>query len=210
MVSPDRVQKAMNAASTGDIKTLRLMLKGGVPVNHVERSVYGGRTESLLSLAAHYGQLEAFDFLLAEGADINFRAIIVAGSEWSMLEVACGDRLNPQVVQIILSKAHISQTDKNFALVIAAYQSLDAVNMLLSAGAEVNATGRYDDTALLNAVLTGKESIAVRLIEAGADATVRQLNSDLDYWRKSAAEIAREMKLQTVNLCSKTADFLNR
>ena len=195
MVNPDRVLKAINAIKTGDVRTLRLMMKGGVPPSHSEVSVYGGGSQCLLAIAAESGQAEAFELLLSEGADITARTTNSWSSGRSMLESACGRRGDSRIVQSVLNQGHPTQEDRNRALLIAAESSRTIVELLLSAGADPNSEDRRRWTPLLQAVLIGNDDTAVALLEAGADPSRKQTDPKFEFWKKSIPEIARDQRL---------------
>ena len=71
MVNPDRVLKTIAAIEAGDCKTVRMMLKAGVPANHFVAGVYATDQRSLAHYAASNGQFEIFETLIAAGADID-------------------------------------------------------------------------------------------------------------------------------------------
>ncbi len=70
-VNPDRVLKAIAAIEAGDTKTVRMMLKAGVPANHFVAQTFDGDQRYLAHFAAASGQFEIFELLVAAGADID-------------------------------------------------------------------------------------------------------------------------------------------
>lgn len=195
MVNPDRVLKAINAIKEGDVRTLRLMLKGGVPPKHIEVSVYSGETQCLLTIAAESGNAEAFELLLSEGADITIRTTNSWSRGKSMLESACGRRGDARITQSILKQGHPSPDDKNRALMMAVETTREIVDLLLASGADPNYSDEKKCTPLLQAVLMGNDETAVVLLEAGADPSRKQTDFRFEFWKKSIFEIAREKNL---------------
>lgn len=82
---------------------------------------------------------------------------------------------------------NVRTTDGATLLMIASQAgSLSVVEELLQAGAEINATDKHRDTALVYALLNDYPKIASRLIQAGADVNIRSNSGD------TALNIARE------------------
>ncbi len=198
MVNPDRVRKLVSAIQSGDAKLVRLMLKGGVPANHFVANGMGNDGATLANMAARSGQAEIFHLLIAEGADINAREVCSWSVGKSMLECACSARVaSMEIVRTILENGKLQAADLNRALISAAYENRELVGVLLKAGADPNYADQHFDTPLVIALTCGQEHIAIDLLEAGADASIRVKNNHFaEFWKKSLVEVAKKQGMQ--------------
>ncbi len=192
-VNPDRVLKAIAAIEAGDTKTVRMMLKAGVPANHFVAQTFDGDQRYLAHFAAASGQFEIFELLVAAGADIDAYATCSWRPPTSMLECACAARVpSLEIVQKILKDGHPSQENLNQSLMVACYGDAAIVDQLLLAGADPNFVDQNLDTPLVIAIVTDNEDIAIRLLQNGADATGTIRNKEqAPYWKKSIQEVVR-------------------
>ncbi len=55
-VNPERVKKAVDAIEKGDVKTVRMMLKAGVPADHFITGTFQSDRRSLAHCAAQHAQ----------------------------------------------------------------------------------------------------------------------------------------------------------
>ncbi len=193
MVNPDRVLKIIAAIEAGDSKMVRMMLKAGVPANHSVIGTFATDQRCLAHYAAACGQLEIFETLLAAGADIDALETCSWRSPTSMLECACSARTpSLEIVRKVLRDGHPSQEHLNQSLISACYGHVAIVDALLVAGADPNFVNSSLDTPLIVALLSDSEDVAIRLLEAGADATGSIRNKDHDpFWKKSINEVVR-------------------
>jgi len=161
------------AANSGQASTLEVLLahdcSGG-------EQVLRDPIESAVVCASMRGHAKALDLLLEAGADPN----AVDGDGWTALAVASrGDHPNGSVLPILRSllSAHADanqpSTPQRFtALGGCARQGADSVgacDLLLAAGADLNAVDGFGWTALLQAAAGGNaEALMVRLVAAGA------------------------------------------
>lgn len=197
MINPDRVLKTVAAIEAGDLKTVRLMLKAGVPANHFVSGIFQSDRRSLAHIAANCGQTEIFELLLSEGADINAAEESSYCEPKSMLRSACSGRDSSlEIVRIVLSKGQTSAVELNRSLLQAAYHNDGVVKELLSVGADPNYTDADFNTPLIIAILAGNEAIALELLKAGANATLRIKNKESDFWKKSILEVAEKEGLK--------------
>lgn len=98
--------------------------------------------------------------------------------------VLTGDAVGTEAV---LKSRRFSQKELNlalFAAVISRYDNSDVINLLVQAGADVNARADYGVTALMFA----KPCNLQPLLEVGADLSAR------DKWGKDALQHARQVK----------------
>jgi cell wall assembly regulator SMI1 len=168
MINPDRVLAMEAAIRDHNLPKVRLLLKAGVPADHVYNPTLGW---SFANLAAEEGDEPIFRCLIDAGADINHRS----GSLGSMLHhAACSRRASSQIVARVLAEATIEQADLNSTLLyVPEHGNLEIVERLLHAGADPRYANDEGATALLHAVIFRQSDIAIRLIQAGADPGVR-------------------------------------
>ena len=170
-----------------------LMLKAGVPANHFVSGTFQSDRRSLAHIAANCGQTEIFELLLSEGADINAVEESSYCERKSMLRCACSGRGSSlEIVRIVLSRGQTSPVELNRSLLQAAYHNDGVVKELLSVGADPNYSDVNFDTPLIIAILAGNQGIALELLKAGANATLRIKNKESDFWKKSILEVAEK------------------
>jgi ankyrin repeat protein len=152
------------AGPRDNLGLLTLLLDEGADIQ-----TYGG--EALEQAASHHN-LEAVQFLLASGADVN--APIRSKGYRTPLQAATSD---VELVRILIKagadvNAYKSYYTGRTALQAAAYhRNIESVRELLKAGANVNAVGNPSDgfTALQVAAKWGNIDIVQILLDAGAD-----------------------------------------
>jgi ankyrin repeat protein len=193
VVNPDRVLKTIAAIEAGESKTVRMMLKAGVPANHFVTGTSATDQSSLAHYAASSGQFEIFETLIAAGANIDAIQEYSWRAPMSMLECACSARLpSLEIIQKILSEGRPSKDHLNQSLLAACYGDVAIVDALLVAGADPNCIDSNFDTPIIVAILSDKEEVAIRLFEAGADGNGAIRNKDrAPFWKKSIQDAAR-------------------
>ncbi len=154
-VNPDRVLKTIAAIEAGDSKMVRMMLKAGVPANHIVTGMSTTDQRSLAHYAASSGQFEIFETLIAAGANIDALQEYSWRAPESMLECACSARSpSLEIVQKILREGRPSQEHLNQSLLAACYGHPTIVDALLVAGADPNWVDSALDTPLIVAILS--------------------------------------------------------
>jgi cell wall assembly regulator SMI1 len=193
VVNPDRVLKTITAIQAGDSKTVRMMLKAGVPANHFVAGMSATDQCSLAHYAASSGQFEIFETLIAAGANIDALQEYSWRAPMSMLECACSARLpSLEIIHKILSEGHPSKDHLNQSLLAACSGHVTIVEAILLAGADPNCVDSKFDTPLIVAILSDREDVAIRLFEAGADANGSIRNKDrAPFWKKTIQDVAR-------------------
>lgn len=193
VVNPDRVLKTIAAIEAGESKTVRMMLKAGVPANHFVAGMSANDQRSLAHYAASSGQFEIFETLIAAGANIDALQEYSWRAPMSMLECACSARLpSLKIIQKILGEGRPSKDHLNQSLLAACSGHVTIVDALLLAGADPNCVDSEFDTPLIIAILSDSEDVAIRLFEAGADANGSIRNKDrAPFWKKSIQDAAR-------------------
>ena len=104
--------------------------------------------------------------LIAKGADVNE----TNAEGTSVLALACAAR-QEEIVQALLAAGADPNRDRRFPPldVATGYGRLDIVEMLLAAGAGVNARDADGGTALMSAAADGNPELVSMLLDAGAD-----------------------------------------
>jgi len=212
----DTTRKLLDAAKSGDVKTVKLLLEKGADVN--TKSDDGG---TALMSAAKRGYMEIIKLLLDKGADINAKD--TDGTTALMLAAVKGQT---KVVQLLLDKgADINaqrndgrgalmlaeETDQtqtaelllekdlggiNAALSYAAYQGdTNGVVLLLDKGADVNAKDNYGATLLMRVAMTGHTNTVELLLDKGAN-----VNAKDNFGKTALMSAARIGNVETIKL----------
>ncbi|KAL8993605.1 MAG: hypothetical protein Q9169_006219 [Polycauliona sp. 2 TL-2023] len=154
------------AAFYGNIEAVKLLLELGSDVN-----LSGGTTGTCLQAAATKGQTEVIGILLDAGAEINEHDI---GSYGSAL-IAAIVNLKQDTVVLLLERGAdpslVAGLNYHCPIIAASRcnQSADEVQLLIDAGANVNAQGGTWHTALQAAAVDGDDDAMRVLLDAGAD-----------------------------------------
>ncbi len=199
-----RGRRLLSAATIGDWKLARRLLKAGVP--HASRDqVAGSEGETALHKAAFAGNINVIKALLVAGAQVDARdkrgetpllqacygkqreaarLLLVRGadvrgaSEKGLfpLQVAAFRGDIPMANLLRSSGAVLGQADKQgrVPLMTAAQRHPGMVKWLLAAGADVNAKTKTGTTALMVAAMAGRLDIVRLLMAAGADVNARR------------------------------------
>lgn len=154
------------AIRNNDLPTLRMLVK-----DH-GANLADSRAQSPLMIAAAYGSLESFKFLLDSGAD----AKAVNGFGTTALHLSAG---NIDKIRLLLDRgADVnakSQIGRTPLMVAAATHGASAVvKALLQKGAEVDAADAQGSTALQLAAGSGDLTSVRTLLERGADPNAKQ------------------------------------
>jgi ankyrin repeat protein len=156
------VRALAKAAGDGDVKKVEQLVNGGVSVNS-----RGAQGATPLFWAMH--NLDGFKKLLELGADPNvvyadgnsvMKAAVVM-KDRGILKAALEHGGNPNLVS--------SDSFGYTPIFDAMSAGLDVVDMLLSAGADINAKGKFGATPVLVAAGRGDYEMVYRLLERGAD-----------------------------------------
>jgi len=156
----------VNSMELGDIAQARRWLDAGLSPDFM-----GSRIGSGLMIGAWEGNFELMRFFLAAGADIDK----LNDSGESALVIAAW-RGNLDVVKWLLERgARINAPARHWsALHYAAFSGHDeVVDYLLERGADINALSTNGSSVLMMAIYEGKNKMARKLIEKGADRTPR-------------------------------------
>lgn len=149
----------MAAASSGNRTAMEALLKAGADIAAKDAS--GG---TALTYAAAEGHADAAILLQKHGAKpTNLDLILAAG------------RCNAVVVQSFVSagmNVNVTEGGTTPLIVAAGADCVDAVDVLLGSGANVNATNGDGWTALIKATAAGYPDVVRRLLAKGADISV--------------------------------------
>lgn len=153
------------AVGRGYLDILRQLLAAGAQVDAVNNKL------TALQEAARGGDFGSVVILLEAGADVNICF------EYTALELAVARDDSRMVKLLLASKANVnvaSSTRKATALMEAArIGNLEIVEMLLRAGAEIEAANEQQQTALIVAYRHRHTNVIQRLLKAGADVNAR-------------------------------------
>ena len=156
------------AAKSGDLASVRLLVSDGVDVRAIEAD---GTTA--LHWASHHDRIEISALLLKAGAEVD--AINRYGV--TPLALASLNGSAPMIKQLLRAGADANQAnpDGETPLMTAARAgSREAIDALLTYGAEVDTVEAWrGQTALMWAVAQNQVSAVEALIEAGADPNLR-------------------------------------
>jgi hypothetical protein len=149
----------MAAASSGSGTAMEALLKGGADISAKDAS--GG---TALTYAAAEGQADAAIRLQKHGAKpTNLDLILAAG------------RCNAAVVRSFVAdgmNVNVTEGGTTPLIVAAGGDCVDAVDVLLASGANVNATNSDGWTALIKATAAGYPDVVKRLLAKGADVSI--------------------------------------
>ncbi|MFY9622676.1 MAG: ankyrin repeat domain-containing protein [Pyrinomonadaceae bacterium] len=149
----------MDAATKGDVTTVRTLLAKGADINANDKSYAG----TALIKAAIGGHLAVVQLLLAKGANTEAKG---GGGQTALIDAASGGHI--AVVQALLAKgADVDAVNGRALREAALFGHLPVVEALLAKGADVNAG---DETALIAAADRGHLAIVQALLAKGADA----------------------------------------
>jgi len=155
-------QEFFAAVKAGDTKRVARMLDANTGLLNAR----GGSGESAALLAAYYGRKDVLELLLGRGAELNIFEAAAVGKVERVAALLAADP----------SLANGYAPDGFPLLGLAAFFGhLEAVDLLLRQGADVNAVSRNATgyTALTGAVAGGHAEIATALLAAGANANHR-------------------------------------
>jgi hypothetical protein len=183
MVSPDRILAMQQAIEDRNLPKVKLLLKAGVPAEHYYHPSLG---LSFAKLAAHTGDLAIFCCLVDAGA--NIKSSGAAGAPL-LQEAVCTKSASTEIVAKVLAEGACSQSDLDRTLLFAPeFGNLEIVNRLLAAGASPRFKDDDGASALMHAVLYQRSAIALRLLEAGADPTLRVPYEE--HYKQTIVEVA--------------------
>ncbi|HEX7859928.1 MAG TPA: ankyrin repeat domain-containing protein [Verrucomicrobiae bacterium] len=156
---------------SGSVAEVGRLIEEGVPVNY--RDAAGN---SLLMQAVVYGDTTLASFLIQRGADVNTTNNFGA----TALMRAAGDHEKIALLVKHGAKVNARSGLMNSALHTAAreHRSARSVELLLKAGAEVNATNVFGATPLMCAAASGDLETVRLLVKHGADVNAHSRGSE--------------------------------
>lgn len=154
------------AAARGSIAVMKLLLEEGAIINAVGHSEGPG---TALTAAAYNGWTRAVQFLLDRGADVN----IVAGRYGTALSAAAA-RGQVELMKKFLSQGAEMNTKgvyshKTPLIAAARNDEVDAAELLLDRGVDVNFSDSSQGTALMAASRGGGSDTIALLLKKGAE-----------------------------------------
>ncbi|HZM01881.1 MAG TPA: ankyrin repeat domain-containing protein [Candidatus Saccharimonadales bacterium] len=161
----DATEQLLNAARSGDMETLKLLLNKGADVNAKDTN----GTTALMG-AVMTGRTDAAKLLLDKGADINAKDYSVG----TPLMIAAYQG-NASMVKLLLDNDADINTKvigvlDDTALMSAVMScNTNVVELLLDKGASINQKDSRGQTALINATILGDTNVVKLLLAKGAD-----------------------------------------
>lgn len=152
----------MLAARTGLVDAIALLLDRGAAIDAVES--WGGTTALVWAIAEHH--TEAVDLLIQRGAAVNLVSKAISGRGRGA-EGRAPDTFDPAAGPV--GYANGGFTPLHFA---AREGELAAAELLLAAGAEVNAVAADGKHPLSLAIYNGHYDLAAALVDHGADSNL--------------------------------------
>jgi|GEM_PF-2550995 len=156
-------QGIIEAVKSGDLQTVKKQLDG----NHGLLDTLDEKGNSLLVVAIREKQVDMTCYLVAEGADVNFKN----KSEYTPLHFA-SDRGQKEIVDLLLEKgAEVNAVNKYqitplFNAIEKGYK--DIVEILINHGADINFNSPFFGSPLHRAVYMNQPSVVKLLLEKGA------------------------------------------
>lgn len=149
------------SACRGDKESARALIREGINVNYANLE---GETPLMVALSTTNQELIAL--LIDSGADLNLRT-----EKGSPLSIAAGFKISAPLKKLIASGANVKGEPGGLALRAAATAAncLENVELLLQAGADVNAADQNGSTPLLCAAQHENAKIIEMLLNAKAD-----------------------------------------
>jgi ankyrin repeat protein len=176
-----------NAIESGDLNAVKALVEGGHPVD--TPIAYVEKDATPLYKAAGEGRTEIVRYLIAHGANVNYR-----GSEWGHTPLSeAAQRGFDDVIDVLLKAgADPRVKDRNgytaFAIAVLGGQN-DVAESLLKYG-DVNGADSYGNTLLMAATTTGQVEAIRWLVAKGTD--VNKV-SQLEYGGRTALIDAAEV-----------------
>ena len=171
----------MRAAWNGHTEIVRLLLEAGAEVNGLKANNNG---MTALMRAAEMGHTEIARLLLEAKAEVNAKTHGIGGGD-TALYWAEGNN-NAEVAALLRAHGADGWTE---LMVVAREGRTEAAQLLLEAGAEVNAKKDDGRTALMIAARHGHTEIARLLLEAKAE-----VNAKDNDWYYTAPRFAEHFK----------------
>jgi uncharacterized protein len=166
MKEVERVKELFQAVENNDIRTLKEYLQTTPSLANTENDE--GLTP--LGYAAHFGQKEAVELLLAFGADVNavsHSKVNYIPSNTALHAAIAGERDLAVIKTLLEHKAQTTIVDSNghTCLHTAAFHenNTDLIQLIIEYGASVNAKGKDGRTALELAEAQGHLRVAEQL-----------------------------------------------
>jgi ankyrin repeat protein len=159
----------MTCANSGNAEAVKLLLEGGADVNAAEKEK--GQTALMWAVAERHPEI--VHLLVQHGANVKARSKLMQLPEPFTLPCTVNEPClsGKRTGSTYEDTVHLPKTSGGFtALLFAAQQGdLESGRILLGAGADVDEATEEDGTALVVAAASGHESMALYLLEQGAD-----------------------------------------
>jgi ankyrin repeat protein len=218
-------EELLYAASDGSVNAIRRVLAPGVNVNrHYGRGItpliaaaQNGETAAVKLLLAAGADINGFDtqndtalmFAIKSKHQSTIQALIDGGADVTLLDMGGVSTLeqaatyldDPDLVRLLIhrgvpldgAKSLINHTP---LMAAAAFGNIETAQILLAAGAEVNAQSKEGLTPLMDGALGGNPEILMLLLNAGANPTLKSKDG------KTALDYARQVHEQSSSAVS--------
>ncbi len=168
LVKTTGVSPLMSCANTGVVGAVTELLEHGANINASEKK----EEQTALMWAVAERHTDVVKVLVDKGADVNARSKIIAEPEPFIVQVDPGDSVfgynYPKTIRF--EKTSGGFTPLQFA---AQQGDIDSAQILVKAGADINAAQGENGNALIIAIASGHEDMARLLIEQGADVNTK-------------------------------------
>jgi ankyrin repeat protein len=158
----------MTCTNTGDVAAVELLLKHGADIN--SREYLEGQTALMWAVAERHP--EVVRVIVENGADVNARSKLIREADPYVIEIEAGQSIwgsnYPPTVRF--QEVSGGFTSLHFA---AQQGVVESAKYLLEGGANVNAGHPEFGSALVIAVASGHEEMAVFLLANGADPNIK-------------------------------------
>lgn len=171
----DRREAFVEAATRGDIGTLRQMIQDGINVNV---GSFAGWTTALMA-AAKNGHEESVRLLLASGADARC-VFDYDGYRATVLDYAATHN-HVGVMAILCDETQaltLPQEGERALQFAAATGAMETAHFLIEHGVPVNSNDPDYGTPLMSAVIRVQPEMVTFLLEHGADTEIRNRNGE--------------------------------
>jgi len=171
----DFMYPLMIAATRDNIDIIKFLIKAGANVNAIGK-IEDETMTALILASLDNENPEAINILLSAGADINFRT----EKDFTALLCAIGNK-NPKIFEMLIDNgADVTMTFNWFdkkTTILHIYaeggKDIKILDKLIFAGADINVKTSDNMTPLIYAASLGKDEFVERLIDKGADVTVK-------------------------------------
>ena len=154
----------IQASVNGQVDCVKSLIKAGADVNAVNGSRF--RYQTALIVAANGGHYSCVEALIHAGADVN-----KVDSRGKSSVMSAAENCYGHVVKYLLDKGACVNDHGNVKVLlkVAMHGSLEVINYIVQAGADINETNDDSETTLFQVVKKNCSEAVECLVKAGAD-----------------------------------------